>query len=108
MPQPGPEPEHRPAATPELAGQRPEPVHTPEPELELVAVSADPGAADGAGPSIRVDEPWPGYDRMKAPDITDRLAVADAAMLGAVQLYEAAHRSRRTVLSEAQRRLALA
>lgn len=114
-PAPAPEPRvtpaARPPAPPAIALDEPappEPIHTPEPEPEVVAVSADPGAADGPGPSIHVDEPWPGYAGMKAGEITDRLAVADPATLGAVQLYESAHRARRSVLAETQRRLALA
>lgn len=77
-------------------------------EPEFVRSSADPGAEDGAGATVRVDEPWPGYRAMTAPDITDRLVVADVATLAAVKLYEASNRKRRTVLSAADRRLASA
>lgn len=90
-----------PAATP-----APEPVPAPEPEPdELVAEFADPGAEEGAGAQVHVDEPWDGYAGMKAADIVDRLTVADAATLAAVQLYEGAHRNRRTVIAAAKTRL---
>ena len=83
-----------------------EPVHIDEDPPEVVRSSADAGAEDGVGASIRVDEPWEGYGTMTAPDIIDRLAVADSAELAAVRLYEGTHRDRRTVLAEVDRRLA--
>jgi hypothetical protein len=83
----------------------PAPAPTPPPEPDaVVATSADPGA-DEVGASLRVDEPWPHYDVMAAADILDRLIVADAATLAAVQLYEAGHEARGTVLEAARRQL---
>ena len=81
----------------------PAPAHIDD-EPELVAESSDPGAEDGAGAELHVDEPWDGYRSMKAADIRDRLALADAAQLAVLQLYESTHRKRRTVLEAAERR----
>jgi hypothetical protein len=83
----------------------PEPAHIEE-EVELVGTSADAGAQDSPGPNIRVDEPWPGYRVMTAPEVSDRLVVADAATLAAVKLYESSHRKRKMVVTEVDRRLA--
>lgn len=82
-----PEPEP-PAPTP------PEPVHI-ETEVETVyeAGPAEPHA------EIQVDEPWKGYDGMKAADVIDRLVVADAATKAVVRLYEERNRKRRTVMA---------
>lgn len=91
----------RPAAAP------PEPDHVDR-EAVVVAESADAGAAGGAGAQIRIAEPWDGYSRLTAKDVTAQLATADPAMLAVVRLYEAAHRNRSTVLAEIDRRLATA
>jgi len=80
------------------------PDHVDE-EVVLVAEVAEEGAADGAGPELRVDEPWDGYDEMTAAEIRDRLTAADAALAAAVNLYETTHKSRRTVLDAAERAL---
>ena len=80
------------------------PAHVSE-EPVLVEEVADEGAAEGAGPEIHVDEPWDGYAAMKAPEIADRLAAADAAVIAVVELYEAQHRNRRSVLDAAAREL---
>lgn len=69
-----------------------------ETETEVVAESADLGATDSPGPQLQVDEPWEGYRRMKAAEVTARLEGQPAAVLAAVELYEATHRNRRTVL----------
>ena len=42
----------------------PEPAHVSS-EPEPCAESADPGAEDGAGAEIRVDEPWPPYRKLR-------------------------------------------
>ena len=55
-----------------------------------------------------MDEPWEGYSRLTARDITAQLATANAATLAVVRLYESSHRKRRTVLAEVDRRLAAA
>lgn len=100
-----------PAATRPRPVVVPQPEHEPEPEhvdreAVVVAESADAGAADGAGAAIRVGEPWQGYSRLNAKDVTAQLATADAATLAVVRLYETANRKRRTVLDEIDRRTA--
>jgi len=90
----------------------PEPAVALEPEApahiddkpELVAEFSDPGAEEGAGAELHVEEPWQGYRSMSAADVRDRVAVAEAAELAVVQLYESTHRKRRTILDAAQRR----
>jgi hypothetical protein len=80
------------------------PDHVDE-EIVLVAEVAEEGAEDGAGPELHIDPPWDGYDQMTAPEIRDRLTGAGAAMAGAVELYEATHKGRATVLEAAARAL---
>jgi hypothetical protein len=81
-----------------------EPVHVSE-EPELVQEVAEPGAEDGAGASVTIDEPWPGYARMTAKQVIERLADATPAELAAVQLYESINRDRQTVRAAAERSL---
>jgi hypothetical protein len=81
-----------------------EPVHISE-EPELVEEVAEPGAEDGAGASVHVEEPWSGYEHMKADDVIDRLAGATPAELAAIQLYESGRKSRTTVLEAVEREL---
>jgi len=88
------------------APPEPEPVHVSE-EPVLAAEVAEPGAEDGAGAEVRVDEPWPGYRELHADDILTRINSSDPAELAAIQLYESAHKKRQTVLSAVQRQLAL-
>jgi hypothetical protein len=80
------------------------PDHVDE-EVVLVAEVAEEGAEDGVGPELHVDEPWDGYDEMTAPEIRDRLAAGDPVLAAAVDLYEATHKSRRTVIEAAERAL---
>jgi hypothetical protein len=75
-----------------------EPGHV-EPEVELVAEFADPGAADPPGPELRVDEPWEGYRRLKVSEVKARLEGQPPEVLAAVELYESTHRRRQGVLS---------
>lgn len=82
-----------------------EPAHVESGET-LIAELADPGAEDGAGAELRVEEPWHRYDALSAADIIDRLATQDAAALSVLLLYERAHRARKTVLDAAARALA--
>jgi hypothetical protein len=70
-----------------------------EPEIELVAESADIEATEPAGPELHVDEPWEGYRRMKVAEIVAQLEGQPAAVLGAVELYETTHRKRAGVLN---------
>jgi hypothetical protein len=81
-----------------------EPVHVSE-EPELVEEVAEPGAEDGAGAEVHVEQPWDGYDQMKAADVIDQLAGASTAELAAVQLYETDTKGRRTVLETVEREL---
>lgn len=82
----------------------PEPIHVSE-EPELVEEFAEPGAEDGAGAEIHIEEPWDGYGEMNAKQIVARLSSATAAEMAAVQLYESSHRRRQTILNAAQREL---
>jgi hypothetical protein len=80
------------------------PEHVSE-EPELVLESAERGAEEGAGASVTVLEPWEGFEGMNARTVISRLSQATAAELAAVQLYERAHRDRRTVLEAVEREL---
>ena len=91
-------PEPEPAAG--LEPDPPEPAHVSE-EPVLVAEVAEPGAEDGAGAELSVEEPWEGYSTMTASEIRRRLRDADPATAAAVRLYEAANKGRSTVLQAA-------
>jgi hypothetical protein len=91
----------QPEALDTLVGGEP---HVSE-EPELVEEFSEPGAEDGAGAEIHVDEPWDGYRQMNAKDVIARLAAATPAELAAVQLYEGGNRGRQTILAAAQRAL---
>jgi hypothetical protein len=80
------------------------PDHVDE-EVVLVAETAEDGAEDGAGPELRVEAPWDGYDKMTAADIRDRLAAASSAEAAAVELYETTGKNRSSVLEAAGRAL---
>lgn len=64
----------------------------------LREAEADAGGEGGPGAEIRVDEPWPGYDKLGAGVIVDRLIGADAATRAVVRLYEGSHRNRQTIV----------
>jgi hypothetical protein len=81
-----------------------EPAHVSE-EAVLVDELAEPGAEDGAGPEVHIDEPWDGYESMNAKEVIARLAGSSPAELAAVALYERGHRSRHTVLAAVEREL---
>jgi hypothetical protein len=85
-----------PTATPPPATREPEHIDT---EHELVAEFAEAGAEDGAGAEISVAEPWPGYSKLAASDVIDRLTVASDAERAVVALYEREHKKRKTVLA---------
>ena len=116
--EPPPAPPRREPAAERPAPARRTPVPPPEPEIELepeepshiddepelVAEFAEPGAEDGAGPEIRVDEPWTGYARMKVAEIKRRVADATPAEAAVIQLYESTHRNRRSILDAVERR----
>jgi hypothetical protein len=79
-----------------------EPAHVSE-EPEIVAEAAERGAEEGAGAEVAVDEPWPGYDDMNAPDIEDRLLAEGNETAAAVSLYEASRKGRASILEAASR-----
>lgn len=81
-----------------------EPIHVSA-EPTVVEEFAEPGAEDGAGAEVTVDEPWAGYARMNAGEVISRLADATPAELAAVQLYESAHKQRETVIAAAAQAL---
>ena len=68
-------------------------------EPVLTAEFAEEGAEDGAGAEVHVDEPWKGYSQMRVEEIKERLAAANLAEVAAVELYEAGHRGRKSVLA---------
>jgi hypothetical protein len=74
-------------------------------EPRFVESFAEPGAEEGVGAAVHVREPWKGYGQMTAKDVVARLTGASREELAAVELYERAHRSRRTVLAAADRGL---
>jgi hypothetical protein len=107
-------PAPRPHAAPEPEAP-PEPGPLPDPIEDLDLPAPEPTRGDAArvraeqreaettpespGPEIRVDEPWEGYTAMTAPDVVDRLRVADDATRAVVRLFESTHRKRKTVLA---------
>ena len=82
----------------------PAPAHVSE-EPQLVEEFADPGAEDGAGAAVHVEEPWDGYAQLTADQVVARMADASREELAAVALYEGANRGRKSVLAAADRRL---
>jgi hypothetical protein len=79
-------------------------VHVSE-EPTLVEEFAEPGAEDGAGAQVTIAEPWDGYAHLNAKEVIARVSDANAVELAAVQLYEAAHRNRETVMTVVEREL---
>jgi hypothetical protein len=97
-------PDHVTETTEEAPAVQPEaPAHV-DTEPELVGEFAEPGAEEGAGPEIHVDEPWDGYRTMRVADIRERVRAADPAQLAVVQLYESMNRRRTSVLDAVERR----
>lgn len=80
-------------------------VKTLEDEDQLVAEFAEPGAEDGAGAQLAVEEPWEGYAQMNAGTIVSRIDQAGPAELALVELYEQTHKKRQTVITAATKRL---
>ena len=106
---PGPTPEPRPEVDHQLPATQPvdesaDKAKSIDDKPELVAEVAEPGAEDGAGAELEVDEPWEGYDDLVADDVIERIRQADAAELAVVELYERSHKRRRTVLAAAELR----
>lgn len=81
-----------------------EPAHVSE-EPTLVEEFAEPGAEDGAGAEVHVEEPWEGYAKLNAKQVIAQLDATSPAQLAAVQLYESSHRRRQTILNVVQREL---
>jgi hypothetical protein len=98
------EPSAAPADVPPAVPDELIPDHVDE-EIVLVAETAEAGAEDGAGPELHIDPPWDGYEKMTAADIRSRLTGASAAEAATVELYEAAHKNRSSVLDAAGRAL---
>ena len=64
------------------------------------------GARQAGGASVEElpgDEPWPGYDGMRVPEIAKRLRRENAATAAAVRTYEQGHKRRKGVLEAAVR-----
>ena len=109
---PDPSPPAQPLIVPRATEPQPvapaeEPTHVSE-EPVLVEEFAEPGAEDGAGAEIHIEEPWDGYRDMNAREVTARLSDATAAELAAVQLYESTTQGRQTVLAAVQRQMRVA
>jgi hypothetical protein len=67
-------------------------------ETEGTAPAGTAGPAAGAGPEIRIDAPWEGYDAMALDEVLARLEGADEATVAAVRLYEGQHENRQAIL----------
>ena len=93
-----------PAAAPTPPPPPPEEGHVSEEPVQ-VAEFAEPGAEDGAGAELEIEEPWEGYSQQDARTILRRLGPAGSEALATVELYERTHRKRRSVLAAAERRL---
>jgi hypothetical protein len=104
---PTPTPSTEPSARAPLPRLDQEPDHVSE-EPVLVEEFADPGAEDGAGAEVTVDEPWAGYRQLTAQELIERLVALSPEELAAVQLYEGTHRRRDTVLTAVEHQLRLA
>jgi hypothetical protein len=102
--QPSP-PRAEPPAQPDAATPLGRPDAPVSEEPELVAESADPAAAEGAGAQVRVGAPWAGYGRMRAAEIRDRLVTQSEAELAVLLLYERSHRARSSVIAAAEAEL---
>jgi hypothetical protein len=55
--------------------------------------------------STKAGQPWRGYAKMTAAEIRKRVRDADPETATAVMLFESAHKGRKTVLEEADRRV---
>jgi hypothetical protein len=90
---------------PPPAGQEvplPEPQAPPRHVDEEVEQVASFGPADDVGATIEIEPPFRGYDELSAREVVERLRDADATTRAAVELYEAAHKKRATVLTAAR------
>jgi len=69
-----------------------------EREADPAAEAVETEGAASPGAQIHVDEPWPNYGKMKAPDIVDRVRSSDAAVKAVVRLYEQTHKKRKSII----------
>ena len=60
-------------------------------------VESEGAASPGA--TLRVGEPFEGYDRLRAPEIVARVRESDDAVKAVVRLYESTHKKRKSVLA---------
>ena len=87
---------HTPEITKAEAGEH----RAAEREAEANAAEDAVATAGSAtpGPSLRIDAPWEGYDKMRAPDIVTKLSASDDAVKAIVRLYEGTHKKRKSIL----------
>ncbi len=78
----------------------PESPAAPRPPVTRPVAVPDPPPLDA---EVIDDEPWTGYDALRAADVVARVRGADPAELAAIELYETGHRRRRTVLEAVAR-----
>jgi hypothetical protein len=101
-PEPEPAPPPGPGSLPDLVEDldlpAPEPTRADAARIREERREAET-TPESPGAEVRVDEPWQGYRAMTAPDVIDRLRVADDATRAVVRLYESTHRRRKTVLA---------
>jgi hypothetical protein len=67
-------------------------------ESEGQAAEASSGPTAGAGPEVRIEPPWEGYDEMALHEVLARLEGADETLVAAVRLYEGRNESRQAIL----------
>jgi hypothetical protein len=66
-------------------------------QVEDELVETEGAAAPSA--TLRVGEPFQGYDKLKAPEIVARVRESDDAVKAVVRLYESTHKKRKSILS---------
>jgi hypothetical protein len=74
----------------------------PESRFDRVDAGASVVESEGAadpGATLRVDEPFEGYDKLRAPEIVARVRESDDAVKAVVRLYESTHKKRKSVLA---------
>jgi hypothetical protein len=71
-----------------------------EDQVEDELVETEGSAAPSA--TLRIDEPFKGYDKLKAPEIVARVRESDEAVKAVVRLYESTHKKRKSILAATQ------